>query len=83
MCKLASAKAPISHRATANRRTCKKYQPLITNSVPTLTWPYVHLPINHFPIVLTTMAFIAAFGALMTGRRGLWLYAMGTMTVAG
>lgn len=51
--------------------------------MPTLTWPYVHLLINHFPVVLTTMAVVAALGAMLTGRRGLWLYAMGTMTVAG
>jgi hypothetical protein len=51
--------------------------------MPTLTWPYVHLLINHFPIVLATMGFFAVLGALITGRRGLWLYAMGTLTVAG
>jgi hypothetical protein len=51
--------------------------------MPTLTWPYVHLLVNHFPVVLATMAFFAVIGALITNRRGLWLYAMGTMTVAG
>ena len=51
--------------------------------MPTLTWPYVHLLLNHFPVVLTTMGFIAALGALITGRRGLWLYTMGSLTVAG
>jgi hypothetical protein len=51
--------------------------------MPTLTWPYVHLLINHFPVVLATMGFFAVLGALITGRRGLWLYAMGTLTVAG
>lgn len=51
--------------------------------MPTLTWPYVHLLINHFPIVLATMGFVAVIGALITNRRGLWLYAMGTLTVAG
>jgi uncharacterized membrane protein len=51
--------------------------------MPTLTWPYVHLLINHFPVVLTTMGLIAALGGLVLGRRGLWLYAMGTLTVAG
>ncbi len=51
--------------------------------MPTLTWPYVHLLINHFPVVLTSMGLIAAIGALILGRRGLWLYAMGTLTVAG
>lgn len=50
--------------------------------MPTLTWPYVHLLINHFPVVLTTMGLIAAIGALLLRRRGLWLYAMGTLTMA-
>lgn len=49
----------------------------------TLTWPYVHLLINHFPVVLLTMGLVAAIGALILGRRGLWLYSMGTLTVAG
>jgi uncharacterized membrane protein len=51
--------------------------------MPTLTWPYVHLLINHFPVVLTTMGFIAALGAVITNRRGLWLYTMASLTVAG
>jgi hypothetical protein len=51
--------------------------------MPTLTWPYVHVLINHFPVVLATMGFLAVIGALITNRRGLWLYAMGTLTVAG
>lgn len=50
--------------------------------MPTLTWPYVHLLINHFPVVLTTMGLVAAIGALLLRRRGLWLYAMGTLTMA-
>lgn len=51
--------------------------------MPTLTWPYTHLLINHFPVVLLTMGLVAALGALLLRRRGLWLYAMGTLTVAG
>lgn len=50
--------------------------------MPPLTWPYVHLLINHFPVVLTTMGLAAALGAAILHRRGLWLYAMGTLTVA-
>ena len=48
-----------------------------------LSWPYVHLLINHFPVVLTIMGFVAALGGLTLRRRGLWLYAMGTLTTAG
>lgn len=51
--------------------------------MPTLTWPYAHLLINHFPVVLATMGLVAVFGALVLRNRGLWLYAMGTLTVAG
>jgi uncharacterized membrane protein len=51
--------------------------------MPTLTWPYVHLLINHFPVVLTVMGVVIALAALATGRRALWLYAMGTLTAAG
>jgi uncharacterized membrane protein len=48
-----------------------------------LSWPYVHLLINHFPVVLTVAGLVAALGGILLHRRGLWLYAMGTLTVAG
>ncbi|MEP7064920.1 MAG: hypothetical protein ABI889_02695 [Gemmatimonadota bacterium] len=51
--------------------------------MPTLTWPYVHILINHFPVVLSVAALVAALGALITNRRGLWLNAMGLLTAAG
>jgi uncharacterized membrane protein len=51
--------------------------------MPTFTWPYVHLLINHFPVVLTVVALIAALGAAITNRRALWLNAMGMLTAAG
>jgi uncharacterized membrane protein len=50
--------------------------------MPQLTWPYVHLLINHFPIVLATVGLISVLGALWLRHRGLWLYAMGTLTAA-
>lgn len=46
-------------------------------------WPYVHLLINHFPVVLSVAGLVAVTGALILRRRGLWLYAMGTLTAAG
>ncbi len=49
----------------------------------TLSWPYAHLLINHFPVVLSVSALGAAILALLLGRRGLWLTAMGALTVAG
>lgn len=49
----------------------------------TLSWPYAHLLINHFPVVLSVSALGVAILALLLGRRGLWLTAMGALTVAG
>jgi uncharacterized membrane protein len=51
--------------------------------MPTLTWPYVHLLINHFPVVLTVVACVAAAAAAITNRRALWLNAMAMLTFAG
>jgi len=48
-----------------------------------ISWPYVHLLLNHFPVVLTAAGLAAALGGLVLHRRGLWLYAMGTLTAAG
>ena len=48
-----------------------------------LTWPYIHLLINHFPVVLATAGLVAVILALILRRRGLWLYAMGTLAAAG
>jgi uncharacterized membrane protein len=47
------------------------------------TWPYIHLLINHFPVVLSAVGFAAAFGALIFRRRLFWIYAMLTLTLAG
>jgi hypothetical protein len=49
----------------------------------TMTWPYAHLLINHFPVVLSFVALVVAILALVLGRRGLWLTAMGALTLAG
>jgi hypothetical protein len=48
-----------------------------------LSWPYVHLVINHFPVVLSVSALAVTVLALLLGRRGLWLTAMGGLTAAG
>lgn len=51
---------------------------------PTLfTWPYIHILINHFPVVLSTMGLAVAIAALILRRRGVWIYAMATLTMAG
>jgi uncharacterized membrane protein len=48
-----------------------------------LSWPYAHLLINHFPVVLSVSGLTIAILALVVDRRGLWLTAMGALTVAG
>ena len=47
------------------------------------SWPYAHLIINHFPVVLSVSALAVTVLALLLGRRGLWLTAMGALTAAG
>ncbi len=49
----------------------------------TPSWPYLHTLMNHFPIVLTTVGALAILLALVYPRRGLWLYALGTLILAG
>jgi len=48
-----------------------------------MSWPYAHLVINHFPVVLSISALAVIILALLLGRRGLWLTAMGALTAAG
>ena len=47
------------------------------------SWPYAHLLINHFPVVLSVSALGIAVLALILDRRGLWLTAMASLTIAG
>ena len=49
----------------------------------TITWPYAHILINHFPVVLSFVALGVAILALVLRRRGLWLNAMAALTLAG
>lgn len=49
----------------------------------TPNWPYLHTLINHFPIVLTVVGTVAVLLALLYSRRGLWLFALGSLTLAG
>jgi hypothetical protein len=54
-----------------------------TERATMLSWPYAHLIINHFPVVLSVSALAVTMLALLVGRRGLWLTAMGALTGAG
>jgi hypothetical protein len=49
----------------------------------TPSWPYLHTLINHFPVVLTVVGTLAVLLALVYSRRSLWLYGLGTLTLAG
>ena len=44
---------------------------------------YFHLVVNHFPIILSIMGVLAALLALIVKRRGAWLYAAASLTIAG
>lgn len=48
-----------------------------------ISWPYAHLLLNHFPVVLSIAALSVAILALLLNRRALWLTAMGALTAAG
>lgn len=43
----------------------------------------LHVLINHFPVILTVVGTAFALLALFVGKRGLWLYATGTLALAG
>lgn len=48
-----------------------------------MDWPHVHLLINHFPIILAVMGAVAVVLALIMRSRGVWLYAVASLTVMG
>ena len=48
-----------------------------------LSWPYAHLVINHFPVVLSVSGLVIALLALVLNRRAVWQVAMGALTGAG
>ena len=47
------------------------------------SWPYAHLLINHFPVVLSVVAFATTILAFLLRRRVLWQAAMAALTIAG
>lgn len=47
-----------------------------------MNWPYFHMIINHFPIILGVMGAAAAVLGLLVPRRGVWLYALASLTLA-
>jgi hypothetical protein len=48
-----------------------------------VNWPYIHITLNHFPIILTIVGSAVLALALIVRQRGVWLYAVATLTLAG
>jgi hypothetical protein len=44
---------------------------------------YLHLLVNHVPIILFAFGAAAALLALLVRKRGVWLYAVASITIAG
>jgi hypothetical protein len=49
----------------------------------TIDAAYIHLLVNHLPIILTLVGAIAAVLAIATRRRAVWLYALASLTISG
>lgn len=48
-----------------------------------MNWVYIHILINHIPVILGGLAAVAAIFAMLSGRRLAWLYTAITLTLAG
>ncbi|HEV2642979.1 MAG TPA: hypothetical protein VGT98_09740 [Candidatus Elarobacter sp.] len=48
-----------------------------------MSWPYLHTVINHIPIVLVVVGALAIFLGLLVQLRGIWLYGLTSLTLAG
>lgn len=48
-----------------------------------MSWPSLHAILNHFPIVLVVIGALALLIAILRPRRGAWLYALASLTLAG
>jgi uncharacterized membrane protein len=48
-----------------------------------MDWIHAHLVVNHFPIVLSVLASLAAIAASVSGRENAWRYAVVTGLLAG
>lgn len=48
-----------------------------------MDWSYIHLLVNHFPVILSVVGTAAVLVALVTRRRDLWRYATLTLLLAG
>jgi hypothetical protein len=48
-----------------------------------VNWPYIHTLVNHFPIILSVVGTAVLILALIVRHRGVFLYALATLTLAG
>jgi uncharacterized membrane protein len=48
-----------------------------------MDWAHIHLMLNHFPIILVVIGAAAAVLATLVPRRGTWMYAAASLTLAG
>jgi uncharacterized membrane protein len=47
-----------------------------------MDWARIHIAINHFPVILAVTGALAVLLGLVRGRRGVWLYATVSLTLA-
>jgi uncharacterized membrane protein len=47
-----------------------------------MDWDHVHIMINHFPVILAVTGMAAALLGLIRGKRGVWMYATASLTLA-
>ena len=48
-----------------------------------MDWAKIHLLLNHFPIILEVVGAAAVIIAILRPRRGTWMYAAASLTLAG
>lgn len=48
-----------------------------------MDWAHIHIALNHFPIILAVIGAAAATLATIAPRRGTWMYAAASLTLAG
>jgi uncharacterized membrane protein len=48
-----------------------------------MDWAHIHIMLNHFPIILEIVGAAATIVAIMWPRRGTWMYAAASLTLAG
>lgn len=48
-----------------------------------MDWDLIHIAINHFPVILAVTGTLAALLGVVRGRRGVWMYATASLTLAG